>query len=127
MTGINKTQFSIWAAFMVASVGTAIAASGAVQAGNGPAQCEIFAQNSGSMVAIEALAHASEAMSGSYILRISGPGTSLTQGGDFEAAAGDSVTLGSAMLTASGSVYDVQLEISSDGTSAQCSKRVGSV
>lgn len=127
MTGTTKTQFSIWAAFMVASLGTAIAASGAVQAGGGPAQCEIVAKNSGGMVAIEALAHAQKAASGSYDLNISGRGASLDQRGDFKALSGETVTLGSAMLTASGHGYDVSLTITAGGTSAQCAQRVGSI
>lgn len=127
MTGTTKTQFSIWAAFMVASLGAAIAASGAVQAGSSAAQCEIVAKNSGGMVSIEALAHAQTAMSGGYELTISGPGTSLNQGGAFDARAGETVSLGSAMLTASGRSYDVRLKLLADGTVSQCSERVGSV
>lgn len=125
MTGTTKTQFSIWAAFMVASIGTAIAASGAVQAGNAPAQCEIAASPAGGgMVSIEALAHIQDATRGSYSLTITGAGANISQGGDFDARAGETVMLGSAALGGSARGYDVTLAVTAGGKTAQCSERV---
>jgi len=124
MTGTHK-QFSIWAAAVVVGLGAAFTASGAVEASNGPASCEIVAQKSGGMISIEAVAHGRKATSGSYQLVISGPGTNVNQGGDFEVGAGDKVTLGTAMFSANGRGLDVDLTIKAGGTTSSCSERVG--
>lgn len=123
MTVSNK-QFSIWAACMVASLAAAFAAAGASQAGSGPAQCEIAAKSSGGMVAIDALAHADGALNGTYRLTVSGNGTNINQAGEFDASAGETVRLGSATLGGSGS-YNVKLDVTAGGVTAQCAERVG--
>ena len=124
MTGTNK-PFSIWAACMVASLATAFAASGAVQARSDTLRCEIAAGTSDGMISIEGLAHAAAATTGTYGMTISGAGANISQGGDFDAQAGQTVTLGSAMLGGSGRSYDVKLEISAGGATAHCAERIG--
>jgi hypothetical protein len=127
MTGTSNKPFSIWATLVLVSFGVAFTAAGAVEASNHPAQCEIVTKTSDGMIAIEALAHAKKATSGSYNLTISGPGTNLDQGGAFDAKASQSITLGSAMLSANGSGLDIELEVHANGTTSKCTKRVGSI
>lgn len=124
MTGTNK-PFSIRAACMVASLATAFAAAGAVQASSDSLRCEIATASSNGMTSIEGLAHAAGATAGTYGMTISGNGTDIRQGGEFDARAGQTVTLGSAMLGGSGRSYDVRLEISAGGKTAHCAERVG--
>jgi hypothetical protein len=126
MTGTNK-HFSIWATLVVAGLGAAFTAAGAVEASNGPTRCEIVATTSGGMISIEALAHANKTTSGSYDLTISGPATNIDQGGDFDVRAGQSVTLGSATLSANGQGLDIELEVRANGTISKCSERVGAI
>lgn len=124
MTGTNK-HFSIWAACMVASLGAAFAAAGASQPDSGPLRCEIVASSSGGMTQIAGLAHAGKALSGSYQLRVSGPGTSINQGGEFDAASGRPATLGSVTLGGSARSYDVRLEVRAGGHTVSCAERIG--
>ena len=122
---VTTKQFSIWAASMVASLAAAFAAVGATQAGSDTMRCEIAAAPSGGMTAIEGLAHAGEAAAGTYRLSISGAGANISQGGEFDALAGETVTLGSAMLGGPGGGYDVKLEVTAGGRTVQCAERVG--
>lgn len=123
MTATSK-HFSIWAAFMVASLATAFAAAGASQAGSGALRCEIAAEVSGGATRIAGLAYADKALSGSYRLRVSGPGASIDQNGEFDAAAGGSAMLGQVMLGGDARSYDVRLEVKAAGHTASCVERI---
>lgn len=124
MTGTTK-QFSIWAACMVASLAAAFAAAGASRANSDAVRCEIAAAKTGGGAAIEALAHADHDLTGTYRLKVSGNGARIDQGGEFDARAGTTATLGSVMLGGSGSSYDVRLEVKASGKTVTCTERVG--
>lgn len=118
----NGKQFSIWAACMVASLGAAFAAAGAVQAGSQQVQCEIATRSSGSMTVIEGLVHAPKAVSGTYSMKVSGPGTNISQAGEFEASAGKTLVLSSVSLSGTG--QRVSLDVTADGEKLSCSQRI---
>ncbi|HUH76127.1 MAG TPA: curli-like amyloid fiber formation chaperone CsgH [Devosia sp.] len=119
----NGKQFSICAALIVAGLGAAFSAASASQAGSQPVQCEIATKkSSGGMTVIEGLVHAPKAISGTYRMKISGPGTNISQGGDFDASAGKPAVLSSIMLSGSG--QRISLDVTADGHTASCSKRL---
>lgn len=119
----NSKQFMISAALIVAGLGAAFSAASASQAGSQPVQCEIATQkSSGGMTVIEGRVHAPEAISGTYNLKISGPGANISQGGDFEASAGKVAVLSSVALSGSG--QRITLDVTADGHTASCSKRL---
>lgn len=122
----GRKQFSIRAACMAAGLATAFAAVGASGAAQreGPLACDIVARSSGGSIALESVALAGEGLSGSYSFKVRGPGTSISQGGPFEAAAGEAVTLSQVMVS-NGRSYDVELEVSAGGVTAICSDTVG--
>ena len=121
---IGRKHLPILALGVAATLGAGVAAAGNGQ-GSGPISCEIVATPSGGMTAIEGVARSDTAMTGSYQLRVSGPGTNISQGGPFDASAGRPATLGSVMLGGSGGSYDVRLEVETGGASASCSERIG--
>lgn len=116
------------AASIFIGLGAAGAAIGAGQASatDGPLTCEIQMSRSGGMIALESVAASDEAVAGSYSFTVRGGGTDISQGGDFEAGPGETVTLGQVMLGANGS-YDARLEVEADGRSVSCEERVGSI
>lgn len=123
----DKKQYSIWAAFMVASLATAFAAAGAVsagQTGSGKMHCEIAASSAHGVVKLEGRAHALEALSGSWRFNVEGAGAHISQSGEFDAAAGATSKLGSAQL-GGGGPYEARLEIGAHGQMAQCAEWTG--
>ncbi|WP_143748421.1 curli-like amyloid fiber formation chaperone CsgH [Mesorhizobium carmichaelinearum] len=94
-----------------------------------PVRCEIRTTPESSMVTLEALAHAHRNVSGTYSFHVEGAGrsggTNIVQGGAFSAAPGKPATLGAVTLDANGAVYDAKLEVTVDGKSVGCAKRVG--
>ncbi len=122
---IGRKHLPILALGVAATIGAGFAAAGNGQA-SGPLSCEIVATPSGGMTAIEGVARSNAALTGNYRLRVSGPGTNISQGGPFDAAAGRPATLGSVMLGGSGGSYDVRLEVEAGGTTVSCSERIGS-
>jgi len=79
-------------------LGLGVTASGYTSAASAPTSCEIKTASNGGMLAIQGVVHAGIALSGSYQLRVSGEGpggsSDLSQGGQFNAGAGEAVTLG---------------------------------
>lgn len=123
MTHTNK-RFIGAAAMLLIGLGAGVAGIGASQASasDGPLSCAIETSRSGGMVAIESVATSDRAVIGSYSFSVRGGGTNIRQGGEFEAAAGETVTLGQVMLGGGG--YDLKLEVSAGGRSASCSQRI---
>lgn len=117
----NGKQFSIWAAFMVASLGAAFAAAGASQAGS-QVQCEIATKSSGGVTVIEGIVHAQKSTTGTYTMKVSGPGANISQGGDFETTADRATVLSSVALSGTGQRID--LDVTAGGETASCSKRL---
>lgn len=95
----------------------------------GPVRCEIRATPEGGMVLLEALAYADRNVSGTYSFHVESTGrtggTSIEQGGAFNAAPGKPATLGAVTLDAKAGVYDAKLEVAVDGKSIGCAARVG--
>ena len=121
----NTRQISIWAACIAGSFAAAFAAVGASRAGSEPVRCEIVTGSSGGGVFIEALAHADDPMVGTYTLEVTGPGTSISQAGDFEVASARPTVLGSVMLGGGNGSRHVRLEVEGGGHTATCNKAVG--
>jgi len=95
--------------------GTALAASG-----QDAARCELRVARQGGTVALTALAHADEPVSGRYALRVSGPGTAIRQGGDFRAAPGRPATLGAVTIGTPGRGAKAELDLVIDGRTTRC-------
>lgn len=107
------------AGLLAAATGTSMA-----NASSGPLRCEIVASTTNGMTRLEGVAHAGHSMHGSYLFRISGSGANITQGGDFDARAGESATLGSVTLGGNNR-YDVRLEVkANNGAAVSCAQRI---
>lgn len=93
--------------------------------------CEIGATPAGGgMVKLDALVHADRALSGSYTFRVEktggGGSSTINQGGDFDAKAGDTATLSSVSLGAKGARYKATLDVTIGGKTVSCTKQTGS-
>lgn len=115
-----------------ASIAIGLSAGGAaIGAGNGtsgdPIACQIEQSRSGGMIMLEGVVTSTQPVTGHYAFSVRGPGANINQGGDFEAAAGEAVSLGSIMIGANGTSHDVRLEVTAAGYSATCSERAGTI
>lgn len=119
-----RKPISILAALVAVSLGAVFTAAGAMETSQAAARCEIITKKSGGLISIQAQAHADKAVSGSYEFSVTGSGTNLNQGGDFDGAAGETISLGSAMLIA-GQALDVELSVRASGSISKCSERLG--
>lgn len=123
MTHRNKMLLG-WAASVAIGLVAGGAAIGAGQtASDGPLSCGIEQSRSGGMVRLESVATSQTSVFGTYAFKVRGSGTDISQGGEFEAAAGETVSLGMVMLGAQGASYDATLEIRANGRSVSCSQR----
>ena len=123
-------SLSLVALVALAGIGTApIALAGSLGDAVEPVRCEIQASASGKMLEIEAVLHSAVALDGTYTLNVkkvaSANSADIDQGGDFTAAAGESVTLGKVMFGGNGE-YDVSLEIDAPGADLKCEQRFAS-
>ncbi len=93
--------------------------------------CEIRTIASGGMITIDGVLQASRAVGGTYGFRVAGGGSggssTIQQGGEFSARAGEEVVLGNVMLGARGARYDVVLTVEAGGRTLRCEERVGSI
>jgi len=112
------TATGVIAAIGLSAACTTTAAT--VASADQPFTCELAVEPSGRMVNFEGRIQAETATSGTYRLSISGGGTSIDQGGPFSARAGQTLTLGQAMLTGSPDRYDTTLTVEVDGTRYSC-------
>ena len=85
-----------------------------------PVACVITAEASGSMLTLQPVVQASEAVSGIYSLRVEGPGTRVNQGGPFSLRAGETLPLGRMMTSGSASSLDAELTLTIDGREYRC-------
>jgi hypothetical protein len=85
-----------------------------------PVACVITAEASGNMLTLIPVVQVTEAVSGTYALRVEGPGTRLNQGGPFSARAGETITLGRMMTSGSASSLDADLTLTIDGRDYRC-------
>ena len=126
--GINK--YTALPGMAVLLLGLGVTASGYASSVSGPTTCEIKAASDGGMLALQGVVHAGIAISGSYQMRVSGQGpggsSNLNQGGQFNAGAGEAVTLGQVMVDNSGGTYDVTLSLDTNAGRVDCQGRFGS-
>lgn len=93
-------------------------------------RCDIRQSLQGGAIILEPIVQVDRSVSGAYSLSLSGGGaggsSSISQGGDFTAAAGRTTTLGRLSVGADGAAYSVRLKVTADGTSVTCARRVTS-
>lgn len=113
---------------LLLGLGGAAAIGGQSARSDGPVRCEIVTSTGGGMTMLESVVHADRRAGGTYDFRVasaSGGGSSgISQGGEFFAEAGETVSLGRVSI-GSGSAYDARLEISFGGERATCAARIG--
>ena len=126
--GINK--YTALPGMAILLLGLGATASGYAGSLSQSTTCEIKAASNGGMLALQGVVHAGMALSGSYQMRVSGQGpggsSNLNQGGQFNAAAGEAVTLGQVIVDNSGGTYDVMLSIDSAVGKVDCQGYFGS-
>lgn len=124
MTDFNTMLFAM--APLVLGAGLYAAGADDIVTGpaSGPVRCEIVASNAGGMTRLDGVAHAADAATGTYRLRVTGSGANINQGGDFEVRAGEAVTLGSVTIGGGGR-YEASLEVTANGVNAACAKAIG--
>lgn len=90
--------------------------------------CDISATTSSGMVKLDALLHADKAVAGSYTFQVrktgGGGSSTINQGGDFNAAPGQTATLSSVSLGSQGAVYKAKLDVTIGGKSFSCMKQI---
>ena len=124
-----STTHMVLAALTASGIGAA--ALSAAQAGSDPAsaiRCEIKASRSGSAITLEGLVFAKRAVEGSYNLSVKKSGgagqSNIKQSGAFTATPGTPASVGTVTLGGEGT-YSATLSIAGDGTTWECTKRVG--
>ena len=126
--GINK--YTALPGMAILLLGLGATASGYAGSLSQSTTCEIKAASNDGMLALQGVVHAGMALSGSYQMRVSGQGpggsSNLNQGGQFNAAAGEAVTLGQVIVDNSGGTYDVMLSIDSAVGKVDCQGYFGS-
>ncbi len=129
-------RFHIIAASLLVGLGAAgfATADGSPDAAPGtayaePLRCEIVANPSGGMVALEGVLHTDTAISGSYSFRVvssgGGGSSNIRQGGQFSAGPNAPATLGTVMLGNAGGHYKATLEVVANGKTIACTERTG--
>lgn len=93
-----------------------------------PVRCEIVAEDNRGLVRLSGLMHADTEVNGTYRFKVKSAGrngnTNISQGSSFYAGPNGPTTLGMVMLS-SGGVYDVELDVTADGTRYSCKERIG--
>ena len=90
---------------------------------NASTACEIVTSKTSGMTIIEGVVTSGKAISGTYSLRVSGSGTNIRQGGDFDAAPNEKTALGKVSLGGSASDYDIDLKVETGGRTVPCNTR----
>ena len=126
--GVNK--YNALTGLAILLLGLGVTASGYAGSLSQSTTCEIKAASNDGMLALQGVVHAGMALAGSYQMRVSGQGpggsSNLNQGGQFNAGAGEAVTLGQVMVDNSGGTYDVTLSIDSAEGKVDCQGHFGS-
>lgn len=91
----------------------------------GPFRCDLSLRREGSGTAVLARVTATEAVAGTYALSLRAGGNSIDQGGDFEAVAGETVTLSEATLPGAPAALDGALTVTAKGRSVACPRGGG--
>jgi hypothetical protein len=88
-----------------------------------PFSCELLARPTGRGTELEGRLDARDAFSGSYELRVRGPGVAVDQAGELSLAAGQSALLGQASLSGNLSSLDASLTVTGQGRTVTCPVR----
>lgn len=93
-----------------------------VQGGAGaPAfRCALVAEEGAGGTTLSARLDAREAVAGTYALRVRANGAAIDQGGEFEAAAGEALTLAETQLGTPASRVDARLTLTAEGRTTTC-------
>jgi len=124
-----KTAILVLSAPVVLGVGAfSVASVAGDQNDSGSIRCEIHEKSTRGGVALEGVVKTKTAVEGSYRLKVSSSGGSgssdINQSGEFTAGPQATSMLGSVILGGDG-VYEAQLDVTIDGRTIRCSKRVG--
>ncbi len=96
-----------------------------------PQICEIGVKSAGGTVRLDALVNADKAVAGSYTFRVEktggGGSSTINQGGDFDAKAGETATLSSVSLGGKGAAFKATLIVNAGGKSVTCTKQAGGI
>lgn len=132
---ILAVAVTLLAAIGSASIAVGETASNATQTGttratyDGPFHCEIQTSSRNGMITLEGVIQSDIDVNGSYRFRVKNAGRSdgsnIQQGGQFSVRADGTTTLGRVMLGSRGAIYDASLEVTADGETISCDKRVG--
>ncbi|MCZ4431762.1 curli-like amyloid fiber formation chaperone CsgH [Agrobacterium sp. SOY23] len=124
----QSRRLAVILALALLPVGAVAAISTAKEPADGQL-CEIKATPQAGMVKLEALAKGDTGAGGTYSFHVEksgGSGSSvISQGGDFNAAAGRSQLLSSVTLDAKAARYKAVLDLVIDGRSFSCTKQIG--
>lgn len=113
-----------FAALALGVASPAVLAAGAKTGDAAPASCELRLVTRGGALTLTALARAGEDAAGRYELRVTGPGTSIRQGGPFRIGPDGTATLGTVGLNAGGEGFDARLDVDLGGRTQSCTKRI---
>lgn len=95
------------------------------------APCAIGVTQQAGMVRLDALVNADKHLGGTYtfhVEKIGGGGSStINQGGDFDAPAGQTTKLSSVSLGSNGGRYEATLDVTIGGQHFSCTKDIGGV
>jgi len=136
-TGVSETEekmfqlpMNLGVIALLALGGASVAASTTNGADNGGLACGVSTQNAHNMLTLEGVVQSPEAISGEYrfALKSSGAGGSsnISQGGQFSAQAGESVSLGKMTINA-GANTNIDFSITTGGQKYDCSQQVTAV
>jgi len=98
---------------------TAIAGQTDVTPG-GPLACTVDVTSRGGMLTLEGVVSSSEALSGTYHLRVARGGTLMNQGGPFSLRAGDTERLGRVTMNGPASGLEVELTLETNAGTTRC-------
>lgn len=113
-----KLRHMLCATVIFAGLGLAAAVSATTT--TAPLACDIAVDQNGHMVSFQGRVQATESLSGTYSLTLSGGGTNIRQGGSFTAPAGEVVTLGQANLSGTPERYDATMTLNVNGATYNC-------
>ncbi len=122
----RKNRRILPAALILAGVGLAAACNTttATEVRTAPIACDIAVDEAGRMVTFQGRVQATETVSGSFNLHLTGRGTNIRQGGPFTARAGEIVTLGNSRLSGDADAYDADLSITVNGATYDCASNI---
>jgi len=86
----------------------------------GPVSCTVDVTSRSGMLTLEGVVSTTEALSGTYHLRVARGGTLMNQGGPFTLRAGDTDRLGRVMLNGPASGLDVELTLETASGTTRC-------